>query len=151
MSTTESSSIPAPDAESGGPKPDLSDVSMTRAELLGAAGIDERQLTELESYAIVVAGPGPGEPVYGAEALVCARQASVFLDAGIEPRHLRAFKIAADREAGLYEQLLLPLLRQRNPAARAEAGRLVNRLTTAGASIHGALLQQSLRAQLRRR
>lgn len=132
------------------PSTDLSDVSMTRPELLAAAGLTERQLTDLESYGILVAGEQHGEPLYGAEALVCARQSAIFLELGIEPRHLRAFKIAADREAGLYEQLLLPLLRQRNPAARAESIRLVGRLTTAGAALHGALLQQSLRSQLRR-
>lgn len=126
---------------------DLSDVSMNRAELLGASKLDERQLTELESFGIVVSSGDPDEPFYGAEALVCARQAATFLELGMEPRHLRAFKVAADREAGLYEQLTAPLLRQRNPAARAEATRIVDRLISAGAAIHSSLLMQSMRSR----
>lgn len=130
---------------------DVSDVSLTRAELLGAAGLDERQLALLESFGIIVSTDGLDDPLYGAEALVCARQAAIFLELGMEPRHLRAFKVAADREAGLYEQMILPLLRQRNPTARADAGKLLGQLSTAGAAIHAALLQQSLRRQLRPR
>ena len=99
---------------------------------IGASGLDDRQLSLLESYGIVVPVDGHDDPLYGAEALVCARQSAVFLELGMEPRHLRAFKVAADREAGLYEQLVLPLLRQRNPAARAEATRTVGRLSAAG-------------------
>ncbi len=137
---------PVPEVD---PTQNLSDVSMTRAELLGASGLTERQLSELESYRIVEPADGLDDEIYGAEALVCARQAAIFMDLGMEPRHLRAFKVAADREAGMYEQLILPLLRQRNPAARAEATQTVKRLAAAGATLHAALLQQSLRAQLR--
>lgn len=128
---------------------DVSDVSMTRAELLAATGLDERQLTQLESFNIVIGSNGPDGPIYGAVALVCARHAATFLALGMEARHLRAFKVAADREAGLYEQAILPLLRKRNPAARAEATQLVGRLASTGAGLHAALLQQSLRSQLR--
>lgn len=141
---------PSPDPAAD-PPPDVSDVSLTRAELLAAAKLEERQLAQLESFGIVVPTDGFDDPLYGAEALVCARQAAIFLDLGMEPRHLRAFKVAADREAGLYEQMILPLLRQRNPTARSEATKLVGRLTTAGAAIHAALLEQSLRGQLRPR
>jgi len=136
----------APDAAG-----DVSDVSLTRSELLDAARLEERQLALLESFGIVVPTDDIGDPTYGAEALVCARQAAIFLDLGVEPRHLRAFKVAADREAGLYEQLVLPLLRQRNPTARSEATQIVRRLTTAGAALHAALLQQSLRSPVRLR
>ncbi len=139
---------PEPEPSSGS---DVSDVSLTRSELLDAAHLDDRQLTSLESFGIVVAADDLDDPSYGAEALVCARQAKIFLDLGVEPRHLRAFKVAADREAGLYEQLVLPLLRQRNPAARSEATQIVRRLTAAGATLHAALLQQSMRGPMRTR
>ncbi len=125
-----------------------SDVSLTRSELLGAAGLTDSQLGQLESFGIVVADDGPDTPLYGADAVVSASHAATFLALGIEARHLRAFKVAADRESGLYEQLVLPLLRQRNPTARSEALQLVERLSAAGAAIHAALLSQSLRTQL---
>lgn len=127
----------------------VSDVSMTRAELLGAAKLSEVQLTELESFGIVTPSQDTPDAVYGAEALLCARHASTFFALGVEARHLRSFKVAADREAGLYEQIILPLLRQRNPAARAEATATLKRLAGSGAAIHAALLHQSLRPHLR--
>lgn len=131
------------------PHADVSDVSMTRSELLDATGLDDRTLGNLEAFGIVLGVDDPSGAIYGADALVCARQAATFLELGLEPRHLRAFKIAAEREAGLYEQLLLPLLRKRDPSARSEASELVARLTRSGATLHGALLQRSLRSQLR--
>ncbi len=76
------------------------------------------------------------------------RHAATFFALGVEARHLRSFKVAADREAGLYEQLILPLLRQRNPAARQEAATNLDRLAAAGAAMHAALLHQALRPHL---
>lgn len=128
---------------------DVSDMSMTRSELLGAAGLDEAQLTQLESFGIVVATGGSEDPLYDADALVCARHAATMLSAGLEPRHLRIFKVAADREAGLYEQLILPVLRRRTPDARTEALATVNKLTASGAAIHAALLRGALGGQFR--
>ena len=155
MAAPESTSKTSTTASAGAPSPssagDVSDVSLTRDELLAAAHLDDRQLTQLESFGIVVASDAHGDPIYGSEALICARQAATFMKLGLEPRHLRAFKVAADREAGLYEQLVMPLLRQRNPAARSEAGQVVGQLTSAGTALHAALLRQALRSQLRPR
>ncbi len=135
---------PTPTAASGAAPTDVSDVSMSRDELIAAAGLDARHLTELESYGIVRADHGPDGDLYGAEAFVCARHAATMLQAGLEPRHLRTYKIAADREAGLYEQLVLPVLRRRTPDARREALEIVDRLVASGAAIHAALLRRSL-------
>lgn len=129
-------------------KVDVSDVSLTRSELLGAAGLDDHQLTELESFGIVKATDGPEADLYDADALLCARHASTMMSLGMEPRHLRIFKVAADREAGLYEQLILPLLRRRTPDARKEAVEAVERLVASGSAIHAGLLRSSLRDQL---
>lgn len=127
---------------------DVSDVSMSRTELLGAAGLTDAQLSDLESFGIVTATEGPDAELYGADAMVCARHAATMLRLGLEPRHLRAFKVAADREAGLYEQLILPVLRRRTPDARAEAHELVDELTTSAEAIHAALLRISMSASL---
>ena len=58
---------------------------------------------------------------YDGDALVVAQKASGFIARGIEPRHLRMFKVAAEREAGFLEQVVMPMLKQRNPDARQEA------------------------------
>jgi DNA-binding transcriptional MerR regulator len=91
--------------------------AMTRSELLTAAGAAEDLLAELEDYGLVRRGRS-----YGAQALSVLRSAVELAGYGIQPRHLRAVKAAAEREAALVEQAVAPLIRQkgsREPALRA--------------------------------
>ena len=67
---------------------------------------------------------------------------------GLEPRHLRAFKTAADREVGLFEQVVTPLMRQRNPEAKARAEEAVRELAALSVRLHAALVKAGLRAEL---
>jgi DNA-binding transcriptional MerR regulator len=99
--------------EAGAPPP----VAMTRSELLEATGADEEILAELEDYGLVRRAR-----MYGMEAISVVRAAVAVREYGIEPRHLRAVKAAADREVSLVEQVVAPLARQRGsrePALRA--------------------------------
>ena len=92
-------------------------VAMTRSELLEATGADEEILAELEDYGLVRRAR-----MYGMEAISVVRAAVAVREYGIEPRHLRAVKAAADREVSLVEQVVAPLARQRGsrePALRA--------------------------------
>jgi DNA-binding transcriptional MerR regulator len=119
-------------------------------ELAEAAEVTEGQLAQLVEFGIVRAVVMGGEQTYDDAALGAARAASVFMARGIEARHLRAYKLAAEREVGLFEQLILPMLRQRNPAARAQAAETLAELGDAGAELRRALLRQALRASLQR-
>ena len=92
-------------------------VGLTRSELLEATGADEALLAELEDYGLV-----RHARTYGTEALTVVRCAVAVREYGIQPRHLRAVKAAADREISLVEQVVAPLARQkgsREPALRA--------------------------------
>ena len=64
---------------------------------------------------------GSAGDLYGDDAVEIAAAAGGFLRAGVDARHLRAWRTSVEREAGLYEQLILPVLRQRNPQARTQA------------------------------
>ena len=64
---------------------------------------------------------------------------------GLEPRHLRAFRTGAEREAGLVEQVVAPLLRQRNPEARARAEEVARELGALSVRLHTALVRARLR------
>ena len=75
------------------------------------------------------------------EALAVATAAAGFTRFGIEPRHLRLYKNAAEREAGFVEQVVLPLVRQRNPEARARAHETADELTQLGQQLRGSLLR----------
>ena len=83
-------------------------VALTRSELLEAAGADEELLAELEDYGLV-----RHARTYGTEALTVVRSAVAVRQYGIQPRHLRAVKAAADREISLVEQVVAPLARQK--------------------------------------
>ncbi|MEQ4500314.1 transcriptional regulator FtsR, partial [Nocardioides kribbensis] len=90
-------------------------LRLSRRELLKVAEISEELLGQLEQFGLIVARTGTG--LYDTDALVLARTARELADFGFEPRHLRAFKTAADREVGLVEQVVAPLQRGRDAAA----------------------------------
>ena len=124
-------------------------VSLTRAELAKAAGLEVRQIAELESFGLLVAtGQSDEQPVFDEEGLAVARAAAGFARHGIEARHLRMFKHFAQREADLMQQVLLPYLRQRNPQARAKAQADLAELATLGRSLRAALLVSAVREAL---
>lgn len=119
-------------------------VRLGRAELLAAAEAGERQLAEWESYGLVAAGPDGG---YDGEALQVARLVAELGRYGLEPRHLRAMKAAADREIALVEQVVAPLRRHRNPQTRAHAEATARELATLSVRLHAAMVQAGLRTR----
>ncbi len=127
---------------------DASEVRLSRAELLQAAGLTEEQISQLEQYGLL--GPRPGGSHYDGDALVIAKTVAEMGRFGIEARHLRPFKAAADREVGLLEQVVTPLVRQRNPEARARAEDVVRELAALSVKLHSTLVKQGLGPGLRR-
>ena len=88
------------------------------SELCRRAGVSGELARELEDYGLIEPRSEDGEKRYGEGdvdvAAACARLAHF----GIAPRHLRAFRTAATREAGLLEAVVAPALRSRNPERR---------------------------------
>jgi DNA-binding transcriptional MerR regulator len=123
----------------------LPGVLLDRAELCAMVGITDAELTELESFGIVQSRQGSGTALYGDDAVSIAKPASQFLRLGIDARHLRNWRTSAEREASLYEQIVTPRFRQRNPEARAEALAQLGALDTLGASLRAAMTRQALR------
>ncbi|AXE84437.1 MerR family transcriptional regulator [Streptomyces sp. Go-475] len=116
-----------------------------RAELLAAAGVEEEELREWESYGLVT----PLEDgAYDAEAVTVASLVAELGRFGIEPRHLRVMKAAADREAGLVDQVVAPLRRHRNPQTRAHAEARAKELAGLTVKLHAALVQTALGVRL---
>lgn len=119
-----------------------------RQELLSEARLSEEMLDELVEFGLVEPGNVAGEPVYDEVDLAVAVLAARSAELGISARHLRMYKVAAVREAGLLEQVAMPLLKQRNPAAKAKAAETVTALTQMGAELHAVLLARQLGPQL---
>jgi DNA-binding transcriptional MerR regulator len=120
-------------------------VSLTDDELLQASGLPARALRELEGYGLIESHRVGDAVYYDADALTIARTAAAFLEHGIEARHIRSYKVAAEREAGLFEQIVLPLLKQRNPDARRRADQTVAELVRLGDEMRRVLLRRGLR------
>lgn len=116
-----------------------------REELLAAAGADECELAEWESYGLLTPSQD-GE--YDGEAVTVATLVVELGRFGIEPRHIRALKASAEREAGLVEQVVAPLRRHRNPQTRAHAEERTKELAGLTVRLHAALVQSALGVRL---
>jgi DNA-binding transcriptional MerR regulator len=123
-----------------------SDAQFTREELCRAAGATVEQLLELESFGLVSArGSGERGAWYGGDDLVLVRLARELADYGLEARHLRMYKLFAEREAALFEQVVAPLVRQRNPEARTRARQTVETLAQLGGRMRELALRSAVR------
>jgi len=114
-----------------------------RAELLASAQVSEAELADWESYGLIAHDDGGG---YDVESVTVARLLAELGRFGLEPRHLRIMKAAAEREAGLVEQVVAPLRLHRNPQTRAHAEASARELATLSVRLHAALVQSALRA-----
>jgi hypothetical protein len=106
-------------------------------------------VSELESYGLLSGVVVAGTTYYDEEALTVARLSAAFRRFGLEARHLRVYKNAADREAGLLLQLITPLLMQRNPDSRQRALDSLAELSRLGHEMHSALMRAALSPDLR--
>jgi hypothetical protein len=108
-------------------------------------GMTDAELSELEAFGVVAARSNTTPPLYGDDAVEIAKPACEFLRAGVDARHLRTWRTSAEREASLFEQLVTPRYRQRNPEARAEALAHLRTLDALGGALRAAMMRQALR------
>ncbi|SRR6266566_3173699 len=117
---------------------------LTRSELADAAGIGDGELTELEEFGLVRRSGRH----YGHEALTVARTAAELGRFGVQPRHLRGIKAAAERETALIDQVVAPMMRQRSPGARDRAEETAREIAALTLRLHAAFLEAGLRTDL---
>ncbi|MEW1846983.1 MerR family transcriptional regulator [Nonomuraea angiospora] len=122
------------------------EIRLSRAELLEAAEIDEETLAELEDYGLLA----PVARRYDEEALNVARSVGALARFGLHARHLRAVKAAAERECGLVEQAVAPILKRRAPGAIGEADEVARELSTLLLDLHASLVRSGIRSVLGR-
>lgn len=130
-------------------------ASFSAAELARASGLSEEQVEELTSFRLLSpteiregrpddGGQGEAQLRFHEHDLEVAKLSRALLDLGLEPRHLRVFRVAADRWADLAEQMVSPLVHQRNPEARKAAGEKVRELIRVGGRLMRALLRDAV-------
>jgi DNA-binding transcriptional MerR regulator len=123
------------------------EARLTRSEVLARAGSTDEVLTDLEKHGIV--GPGPGGR-YPADAVEVVAAADALARLGLSGRHLRAYRVAADREVGMFTQLAAPLARSSGPSARDRAAETVRELAALTQRLQAALVRIGLSETLGR-
>ena len=128
----------------------LAGATMTIEELAEGSGLEVAAVEQLESYGLLCGRVVGGVSYFDEDDLTVAHVAAGLARYGVEARHLRLHKHAAEREAGFIEQIVLPLLKQRNPEARQRAHEIVTELTQLSQALREVLLRTTLRDQLGR-
>ena len=144
---------PAPEMPSRTPSsrfraPGPDSERLDAADIARLAGLSVGQLDELVRFGLVEPDDSAEGGSYSRDELRVAKAAGAFLQRGIEARHLKAWRVAAEREAGLLEQIVIPLSRQSSPDATTRAREVADELIDMGNTIREAIIVKSLRRNL---
>lgn len=122
-------------------------VRLSREELLRRAGVGDELLTALLRAGVITTGPGGFFDEHAVVILQCARALS---DYGVEPRHLRAFRSAADRQSDLIAQIAGPVVKAGKAGARDRADDLAREVAALAITLHTSLIKSAVRDVLDR-
>lgn len=114
---------------------------MGRAGVLAAAGAGEEQLADWEAYGLLDARP---DGSYAPAQAAVARLAAELGGYGLQARHLRAVKIAAERQTDLVASIVAPLRRHPDARTRARAERTAEEIAALSVRLHAAFVRSSL-------
>lgn len=118
----------------------VSEMRLSREELLRNSGLSDDQLVEIESYGLIA----PRGRHYDGDALAIAQAVTEMASFGIQARHLRSFKSAADREIGLIEQVITPLTRGKSAESKGRAEEVQKEIASLSIRLHAALVRGGL-------
>ena len=123
-------------------------VSLTVGELADAVGVEAATIEELRRIGLIEPISSTGDDIYDHEAMIVAKAAAGFLRSGVEPRHLRMFKVAAEHQAGIYEQLFGARARHSVESAT-QARSELKELVELGEVIQRSVMRRNLGTRLR--
>ena len=119
-------------------------VRLSREDLLTRSGVDEDLLGSLIKAGIITSGPGG---FFDEHSVVIAQCAKALADYGVEPRHLRAFRSAADRQSDLIAQIAGPVVKA---GARDRADDMAREVAALAITLHTSLIKSAVRDVLDR-
>jgi len=114
---------------------------LTPSDLAKETGVELELITEITDLGLIKLGPSKR---YDASAIAVVRAVSHLFSLGIDARHLRAFRGAADRESGLVDQVVAPLRNSKTAAGIAQAQARTEEVTGACLALHAALLEDAV-------
>ena len=122
-------------------------IRLSRGDLLERSGVDDDLLTALLKAGVITTGPGGFFDEHAVVILQCARALSEY---GVEPRHLRAFRSAADRQSDLIAQIAGPVVKAGKAGARDRADDLAREVAALAITLHTSLIKSAVRDVLHR-
>ena len=122
-------------------------IRLSREDLLERSGVDGELLTALIKAGVITTGPGSFFDEHAVVILQCARALAEY---GVEPRHLRAFRSAADRQSDLIAQIAGPLVKAGKAGARDRADDLAREVAALAITLHTSLIKSAVRDVLHR-
>jgi DNA-binding transcriptional MerR regulator len=122
-------------------------VRLSREDLLQRSGVGDGLLTALLKAGVITTGPGGFFDEHAVVILQCARALSEY---GVEPRHLRAFRSAADRQSDLIAQIAGPVVKAGKAGARDRADDLAREVAALAITLHTSLIKSAVRDVLHR-
>jgi len=150
--SSEEGEAPTAPTEAAEPADELAEpptgLQMSIEEMSAATGVERERIEELEAYGMVRSHGPQGAKYYDGDDYVVLSIARDFFRFGVEPRHLTMYKHFAEREASLFEAIVMPTLRQRNPDARKAAAGSLTELAKASRKLKQALLRTNIRQHL---
>lgn len=112
----------------------------TPGELAAEVGLEEAAVAELTAFGLLPEDDGH----LGEESLRAARAAAGFFRYGVEARHLRMYKTFAEREAALFEQIVLPMAATRQEDSRPRVREALAELAQLGQALRLSMLRAAL-------
>ena len=122
-------------------------IRLSREDLLESSGVGDGLLTALLKAGVITTGPGGFFDEHAVVILQCARALSEY---GVEPRHLRAFRSAADRQSDLIAQIAGPIVKAGKAGARDRADDLAREVAALAITLHTSLIKSAVRDVLDR-
>jgi DNA-binding transcriptional MerR regulator len=122
-------------------------VRLSREDLLARSGVDDELLTALVKAGVITTGPAGFFDEYSVVIAQCARALAEY---GVEPRHLRAFRSAADRQSDLIAQIAGPVVKAGKAGARDRADDLAREVAALAITLHTSLIKSAVRDVLDR-
>ena len=122
-------------------------VRLRREDLLARSGIDEPLLNELIKAGVIKPGAAG---FFDEHSVVIAQCARALAEYGVEPRHLRAFRSAADRQSDLIAQIAGPVVKAGKAGARDRADDLAREVAALAITLHTSLIKSAVRDVLDR-
>lgn len=122
-------------------------VRLSREDLLSRSGVDDEMLTALVKAGVITTGPAG---FFDEHSVVIAQCARALAEYGVEPRHLRAFRSAADRQSDLIAQIAGPVAKAGKAGARERGDDLAREVAALAIMLHTSLIKSAVRDVLDR-